>query len=152
MGIQKFHLCGHSLGGYAATKYAGSHQKNVLSLTLLSPAGMWPVPANINKELNRLLKQSNFITSAILKKVKNYWVPNRSPFQLLRNFGLCSLLYLKTYVQSYLRLEKAERKDLMRYLFQILMNRGTGKLAMSYILHPIFFFCLFQRERMSLIH
>eukprot|EP00826_Nyctotherus_ovalis_P035210 TRINITY_DN3003_c0_g1_i9.p1 TRINITY_DN3003_c0_g1~~TRINITY_DN3003_c0_g1_i9.p1 ORF type:complete len:241 (+),score=72.09 TRINITY_DN3003_c0_g1_i9:630-1352(+) len=136
MGIEKFHLCGHSLGGYVATKYASSYKDNVLSLTLLSPAGMWPVPPNINEEFNTLLNKSGFLHSFLLKRVRNYWTFNRSPYQLLRNFGISSILFLKSYVKSYPRLEKGERKDLMRYLFQILMNRGTGELAMSYLLHP----------------
>lgn len=139
MGIEKFHLCGHSLGGYVATKYASSYKDNVLSLTLLSPAGMWPVPPDINEEFNTLLNKSGLLRSFLLKRVRSYWTFNRSPYQLLRNFGISSILFLKSYVKSYPRLEKGERKDLMRYLFQILMNRGTGELAMSYLLHPVLF-------------
>jgi pimeloyl-ACP methyl ester carboxylesterase len=42
--IEKFHLCGNSLGGWVALEIAAKHSGRVLSLTGLAPAGLWLAP------------------------------------------------------------------------------------------------------------
>lgn len=137
MGLKKIHLCGHSLGGYVATKYAGQYEKNILSLMLISPAGIWPRPPSFRQELKDTWKKMDIYNSLISRLTTKYWVPGKSPFQVLRSIGWASLLFLKVEVQSYASLDKNERRDVLHYLFQILMNRGTGELAMSYLLYPV---------------
>lgn len=40
LGVERFHLVGHSLGGAVAIACAGAHPQRVASLTLLAPAGL----------------------------------------------------------------------------------------------------------------
>jgi len=42
--IEKFHLCGNSLGGWVALEVAAKHSGRVLSITGLAPAGLWLAP------------------------------------------------------------------------------------------------------------
>jgi len=44
LGIEKFHVCGNSLGGWVALEIAAKHSGRVLSLTGLAPAGLWLAP------------------------------------------------------------------------------------------------------------
>lgn len=44
LGIEKFHLCGNSLGGWVALEVAAKHSGRVLSVTGLAPAGLWLAP------------------------------------------------------------------------------------------------------------
>jgi pimeloyl-ACP methyl ester carboxylesterase len=44
LGIEKFHLCGNSLGGWVALEVAAKHSGRVLSITGLAPAGLWLAP------------------------------------------------------------------------------------------------------------
>ena len=44
LGIERFHLCGNSLGGWVALEIAAKHSGRVLSLTGLAPAGLWLAP------------------------------------------------------------------------------------------------------------
>ena len=41
LGIEKFHLCGNSLGGWVGLETAAKHSYRVLSFTGLAPAGLW---------------------------------------------------------------------------------------------------------------
>jgi abhydrolase domain-containing protein 5 len=43
IGIEKFHLIGHSLGGYLSSLYALKYPERIVKLTLLSPAGITDV-------------------------------------------------------------------------------------------------------------
>ena len=44
LGIEKFHLCGNSLGGWVGLEVAAKHSGRVLSFTGLAPAGLWLAP------------------------------------------------------------------------------------------------------------
>eukprot|EP01022_Parablepharisma_sp_SALTPOND_P017646 TRINITY_DN2858_c0_g1_i3.p1 TRINITY_DN2858_c0_g1~~TRINITY_DN2858_c0_g1_i3.p1 ORF type:complete len:305 (+),score=21.18 TRINITY_DN2858_c0_g1_i3:1100-2014(+) len=139
MGIKKFILCGHSLGGYVATKYAHNNPDKVMALMLISPAGMWPIPSNFHKEMEGFLKTIGCIKRNIFKKASAYWAPGKSPLQLLRNFGRSSIFVLKSYVNWFPALQEQEKADMKEYLFHILMKPGTGELAMPYLLHPVYY-------------
>ena len=54
LGIEKFHLCGNSLGGWVALEVAAKHSGRVLSVTGLAPAGLWLAPS-LNLNGSRLL-------------------------------------------------------------------------------------------------
>ena len=140
MGFKTMFLCGHSMGGYIATKYAQKYPERVRSLVLVSPAGIWPKPADFNTKLEDKLKTIGFIRRSIVKRVISSWTPGKSPLELLRNFGTFTMLLLRVYVKFYRDLEKKERHDLNHYLFHILMRRGTGEFAMPYLLHLVLSF------------
>ena len=44
LGIEKFHVCGNSLGGWVGLEIAAKHSGRVLSVTGLAPAGLWLAP------------------------------------------------------------------------------------------------------------
>ena len=44
LGVEKFHVCGNSLGGWVGLEVAAKHSGRVLSFTGLAPAGLWLAP------------------------------------------------------------------------------------------------------------
>ncbi|MFT7372682.1 MAG: abhydrolase domain-containing protein 6 [Oleiphilaceae bacterium] len=51
LGIDKFHLVGNSMGGAIASFYAATHPQQVLSATLISPAGVHDIPSKMDELL-----------------------------------------------------------------------------------------------------
>lgn len=136
MGLEKVIMCGHSLGGYMATKYAKYYPSRVSSIVLISPAGLWQKPVDFDLKMQDIVRNLGFFRRYVFKKVSNSWQPGKSPMELFRNFGPLAGLLLNSYVGYYASLTKAEKKDVKKYLFQILMKPGTGEYAMTYFLHP----------------
>lgn len=136
MGLERVVMCGHSLGGYMATRYAKHYPSRVSSLLLISPAGMWPKPSDFDLRVQNLIKDYGFIRKFIFKKVSAIWTPGKSPMELMRYCGPLSVLLLNTYVSLYPSLTKEEKRDVRKYLFQIVMKPGTGEYAMAYFLYP----------------
>jgi len=139
MGIKKLVLCGHSLGGYVATKYTKKNPDVVIGLMLISPAGVWPEPPDFQKEMEEFLRKISCVKRNLFKKASAYWTPGKSPLQLLRNFGRTSSLLLNTYINFFPSLSDQEKSDMKEFLFHVLMKPGTGELAMPYFLTPVFF-------------
>jgi len=53
LGIEKFHLVGNSMGGGISSLYAARYPEQVLSLTLVSPAGVHDIPSELDKALEQ---------------------------------------------------------------------------------------------------
>eukprot|EP00826_Nyctotherus_ovalis_P060147 TRINITY_DN8415_c0_g1_i11.p1 TRINITY_DN8415_c0_g1~~TRINITY_DN8415_c0_g1_i11.p1 ORF type:complete len:285 (-),score=56.86 TRINITY_DN8415_c0_g1_i11:108-962(-) len=134
MGIGKMVLAGHSLGGYVATKYAVKFPSNIISLVLISPAAIWPTPPDFQEKMATIIDNLGFIQRNVIRKIIDYWVPGKTPLQLLRPFGRVASIALKKYVKMFGSLSDDERSDLKEYLYQILMKPGTGELALAYVL------------------
>ncbi len=101
MGLEKFVMCGHSMGGYMAAKYAQQNPGRVIALILISPAGLWPTPPNFKQELMQVLNSMNAVHKFVLLRALEYWHPGRSPLQILRGFGRTSSLLIERYVSLF---------------------------------------------------
>ncbi|KZZ48767.1 alpha/beta hydrolase, partial [Oleiphilus sp. HI0118] len=53
LSVERFHLVGNSMGGAISSLYAARHPEQVLSMTLISPAGVHDFPS----EMDALLKE-----------------------------------------------------------------------------------------------
>jgi len=51
LGVDKFHLVGNSMGGAISSLYAATHPQQVLSATLISPAGVHDIPSKMDELL-----------------------------------------------------------------------------------------------------
>lgn len=76
MGIDKFVLCGHSLGGYMAVAYAERHPSRVDRLILVSPVGLPHPPAG--------LKERQAKASLFFRVVLGAWERGWGPFPIAR--------------------------------------------------------------------
>jgi pimeloyl-ACP methyl ester carboxylesterase len=82
MGIEQFHLCGHSMGGYLAGAYALKYPNRVASLVLASPIG---VPHA--KELR--IDHFGFAARQTIALFRSLWwgSPNVTPQSIVRFLG-----------------------------------------------------------------
>jgi pimeloyl-ACP methyl ester carboxylesterase len=82
MGIEQFHLCGHSMGGYLAGAYALKYPNRVASLVLASPIG---VPHA--KELR--IDHFSFAARQTIALFRSLWwgSPNVTPQSIVRFLG-----------------------------------------------------------------
>jgi abhydrolase domain-containing protein 6 len=89
VGVCRFHLMGHSMGGGISTRYAAQYPDEVITLTLIAPHGMaepepsdlaqsvargdnWLVPttvAGVNRLLNKCFAKRPFIPGPVVKYV-----------------------------------------------------------------------------------
>lgn len=53
MGVEAFHLVGNSMGGAISSLYAARHPEQVLSVTLISPAGVHDIPSEMDALLEK---------------------------------------------------------------------------------------------------
>ncbi len=77
MGIEKFSLCGHSMGGYLATCYAERYPSRVEILILASPVGVPEQPKSWQEQMK---EKMGLKASILLYLWKNGW----SPFTAVR--------------------------------------------------------------------
>ena len=62
LGISKFYICGHSLGGFFVGSYVLKYPKDVLKVLLLSPAGITK-----SRSCCEIHKQSGYISGCLLR-------------------------------------------------------------------------------------
>ena len=139
MGLKQIFLCGHSMGGYIAAKYASQYPNKVKSLALISPADIWPMPTKCSEKNQKIIKGYKFFDRHLYGTIVKDWTPGKSPIEALRKFGILSKFFVRNYVKSYKYLSDKEKEDMKNYLFQILMKPGTGEYAMPYLLLPVLF-------------
>ncbi|KAJ3007705.1 UNVERIFIED_CONTAM: hypothetical protein HDU68_003386 [Siphonaria sp. JEL0065] len=83
LGIEKFALAGHSLGGYLSSVYAIRHPQRLTSLTLLSPFGLPCHPPDSVAVTSDIAKQLPFAQRLFLSA----WTNNVTPQWILRGLG-----------------------------------------------------------------
>ena len=137
MNFKRIILSGHSMGGYIATKFAYKHPEKIISLSLMSPGGLWSMPPEFMTKVQGILDSYGFIQRTIYSKTLNGWAPGKSPMGILRYFGRLTNLFFKSYMKDYPKLTSGERDDIKNYLFQITMKPGSGEYAMPYLLLPV---------------
>jgi pimeloyl-ACP methyl ester carboxylesterase len=112
LGIDKFHLVGHSLGGWVGLEIASAYPDRLLSFTAIAPAGLWrhkntyeyppiwllkimhlslPIVAPIIPRINKLKKIA--FSSAVHK-----WelVSHQSAVDAIRSFAIASNSWYKS--------------------------------------------------------
>ncbi len=93
-GLTKFHLIGNSLGGWIALEMGAKFPESVLSVTGVSPAGLWLTPRSY---LSPALSTSRFM-ARIFYRYANYLLK----FKVLRfiGFGLVSPQWEKLSIET----------------------------------------------------
>ena len=99
--LEHFILCGHSLGGYIAAKYAARHPGHIDHLILISPAGVWSRPPDYPKTELRWREAEGVLKKVILYMIVKNWREGRSPFALFRVFGRGSRFAWTAYLNSF---------------------------------------------------
>ena len=138
IGITKFFLVGHSLGGYIATVYALRHPEDVTKLLLLSPVGVPEKPQDFdNAEI--VQRFDSFKGKVYAKSVLYLWSKNFTPFGPMRATGSWGTkAFINIYVKKRMSIisHEEELKEVKNYLHQIFLRPPSGEYAINTILSP----------------
>ena len=134
-GVEKFVLCGHSMGGQIAARYALAFPERVEKLVLVSPAGMAARPDSA-PALNSSYGY-RFISWA--------WEKGATPHGVMRTLGPFAESWSSTYAQRRFAtaeapgaagLSEPEKKALGSYIHHTLAGKGCGEFALPLLLAP----------------
>lgn len=142
MGIERFILVGHSLGGYLSAVYALRHPERVEKLLLLGPAGVPAKPADFSPEAFR--KRANVqpytLRSLMVSVFPRLWNAGVTPGAVVRLLGpvgrsLTEGYTSRRFVEGH-GFTEAEKVAFSHYMYHITASPGSGEYALRHLLEP----------------
>jgi pimeloyl-ACP methyl ester carboxylesterase len=134
-GVERFVLCGHSMGGQIAARYALAHPERVDKLVMVSPAGMAARPDNA----------PSINSSYTYRFIAWAWERGATPHGLMRTLGPFASSWSATYAQRRFAtaeapgtsgLSEPEKMALGAYIHHTLAGKGCGEFALPLLLAP----------------
>jgi len=131
-GLEKFHLCGHSLGGYLAVCYAEKYPNRLKSLILESPVG---VPDTKDRpDIHQIIASMPFPRKQLFSTVNNLWENGSTPGGVLRKFGPLGKPLMGGYVHRRFE-DDVEKDNFAEYLYHnAASTKISGELALNELL------------------
>ncbi|KAI8614752.1 Alpha/Beta hydrolase protein [Chytriomyces sp. MP71] len=128
LGLTKFALAGHSLGGYLSGCYALKHHQHLTSLTLVSPFGMPSHPPN-STPLGNVSKDLSFAQRFFF----NAWTNNYTPQWLLRGLGPYGMRLASRVVSGrFPQMDENDQRLVADYVFHLSTVRpAAGEYALN---------------------
>ncbi|KAK9326903.1 Alpha/Beta hydrolase protein [Lipomyces starkeyi] len=161
VGIEKFTLMAHSMGGYIAVAYALRHPERIKKLILVSPAGVprdpWVVhedeahqpssalgseftstQADTTKHSTKPVdKRATELKRPIPKWLVFLWEHHVSPFSFVRYTGPLGPQLVSLWTSNrFSLLPRDEANALHEYVLGLFTARGSGEYAMTRLLAP----------------
>jgi abhydrolase domain-containing protein 5 len=129
--LEEFHLVGHSLGGYLASKYALKYPKYVSKLSLMSPVGV--TDPNNNPVINNMELWRKVLTRAS----SPFWNLKLSYHKFFLISGMLGYIAVKRVVKiKYPLLDKQENDDLGHYFAKVMYLPENMENCVYYIFKP----------------
>ena len=126
LGIDRFNLLGHSLGGYIAGHYFNKYSEKIIKLFLSSPAGFNPSHDENLKEHNDRINNFNFFKRIIVKKaLHDIYEKKKTHFNYM--YWPFRKLLLKLIFSRKKFLVKKEKKNLVYILNYFLVKNNILK-------------------------
>lgn len=126
VGLKRFLLIGHSLGGYLAINYTLKYPGNIVRLYLISPAGVTYTTEEEAKEFEEGLSKAPFMRRMFIKLVKKVSNKKHTPNSLFKKTGFIGRYMLNKYITKRWTTTEAEAKVLYEYFSKLLaLPEGT---------------------------
>eukprot|EP00164_Ancoracysta_twista_P000211 GFYU01000303.1.p1 GENE.GFYU01000303.1~~GFYU01000303.1.p1 ORF type:complete len:421 (-),score=103.59 GFYU01000303.1:215-1477(-) len=126
MGLKKFILMGHSLGGYLSCVYALKHPEVLHHVILVSPVGIPEAPAMPSTSIPWKFKVFKYL-----------WDLNVTPQAFVRTIGPWGPGMVDKYTtRRFSHLDEELMNDISAYLYHSCAAPGSGEYAMNTILKP----------------
>ena len=132
VGLDRFHLVGHSLGGHLICHYAKKYPQYVVKLSLISPAGITKRDPDAPKFEDQL-KKMNFLRRWVFNFI---WEKKNTPNSIFKSNGCLGKFVLKRYVSGRFKRPKIESALMYEYLKNILLMPESSEKSLHYLLAP----------------
>ena len=133
LGIDRFNLLGHSLGGYIAGHYFNKYSEKIIKLFLSSPAGFNPSHDENLKEHNDRINNFNFFKRIIVKKaLHDIYEKKKTHFNYM--YWPFRKLLLKLIFSRKKFLVKKEKKNLVYILNYFFSQKQYSEKCLGYLL------------------
>jgi len=133
-GLKRFHIMGHSLGGYLATHYALKYPENVLKVSLISPAGITKHLEDV--DVAEFLKTLSFSRRMMFKLFMSYWDKKSTPQSAFKALGFVGRGMLSRYINGRFKRPKEESEILYNYFLNVLVMPESSEKAVHSIFKP----------------
>jgi pimeloyl-ACP methyl ester carboxylesterase len=145
VGLEKFILVGHSLGGLLSASYAMKYPKRVEKLVLVGCAGVGHPPEDYDDDLVFLKEKYQVkpwtFRSLFISNAKRIWNSNWTPFSIIRCAGpwgrnLVTAGVKRRYATAEdMTLE--EKETFANYIYHIVAQKGSGEFTLRHLLRPL---------------
>jgi len=135
VGIEKFHLAGHSFGGYISGQYAARYPDKVKKLSLMSPVGF----TKHDKEytIEEILEGAGFWRRKIFTYVLNAWNNGVTPQSFLHNNPTIGKYLIQKYLTRMFKKENEEEaRNIEEFMLEMLNLPLGAEPAIHHILKP----------------
>jgi pimeloyl-ACP methyl ester carboxylesterase len=134
LGLEKFHIMGHSLGAYLLTHFANRFPDQILKMFLLSPAGVNKQNDEFIKNGKQFLKNQgwgiNFVANKVIKKM---FEAKKSPMDFFGVSPFRKFIARKIFTSDRFRLNKNEQKLFSELFGIIFKNKPSSERCGGYI-------------------
>ena len=134
VGIEKFHLAGHSFGGYISGQYAARYPDKVKKLSLLSPVGFTKHDQELTIE--HILEKSGFWRKMFINYVMNAWKNGVTPHSFLHNNPTIGKYLIGRYLGRLFTKESEEAEHVKEFMIEMLNLPLGAEPAIHHILKP----------------
>jgi len=122
MGLKKFSICGHSMGGYLLTHFSNKYPNMILDSFLLSPAGINKENPEFIKKREELIQSKNaFIRCIGRKYIKKIFEDKLAPFDIWFLTLFRSTFVKKMFKGGMAKLDKEEQESFIP-LYKFIFN------------------------------
>ena len=135
IGLDRFHLVGHSLGGYLACQYAKKYSKHIVKLSLISPAGITQIGPN-DPTFDDRLNEIDIFRRCFFKFIFSYWEKRNTPNSAFKLMVFIGRIVLKKYIEKRFKRPKNESKWMYTFLKNIMLMPESSEKALYSLLKP----------------
>ena len=133
-GIEKFHLAGHSFGGYISGQYALRYPDRVTKISLMSPIGITKHTEETTVE--EIASRLSFFKKQMFLFVINSWKKGVTPHSFIQDNPMIGKYLVGNYMTRLFKLEAEQGEPLKEFMIQMLSLPLGAEGAIHHILKP----------------
>jgi cardiolipin-specific phospholipase len=134
MGLTKFSICGHSMGAYILSHFAGLYPKMIDNIFLLSPGGVNYENFDFEMKMKRFMKTKNCLVKCIAKSVSNsIFVDKKAPMNLWYVSPFRAKFAKIVYGGKRLGLNNEEQKSFIPLYTHIYKSKPSTDMCLGYL-------------------
>lgn len=136
VGLEKFHLVGHSFGGYISGQYAYTHENRVKKVSLLSPIGITKRKPEEEPTIEDIKSKAGFWRRMFLGWIYGHWENKMTIGRFLQANPYVGKVLITRYLRKLFKLQDQEGEAVNEFMLGMHMLPEGAETAIHYILKP----------------